>query len=745
MLVMYAKCLHELQRKDEYARVVLKLLSKAAASEKDRLNHRKAFRSSFETQTIYPKLAAIQGFVADLLSSSTSVTGGIKAPLQNFFTALEIEGVPVYKDQQDSFSLTLKLQSLLVDDMPIEKATMRITIPGSTNSREIWLATHDSTVLKPGVNRINFHCNDIIPGIYEVDQIHFTSSNMSLHYERDVRSSDDRSGLLKSPRIRLFQRTRSFDVKLSASKDIQLDQNNSLNIELSTGWNDVTSCELRIRAATGGLRLITSETKILNSEVQLSKPAEAGVFCFSSLSPDTTINIRCPFTIEIDMSHVSLKIEATYTTSNGSYSFAKTPSIPTGLALGVNVQDVFKHHALFSRFSVSTSTPSPLRLLKSELLDSDLYESEFGIPPTRPVVIFPKQPASLLYKIMRKQGVHVDSKTKKTMYLKLHYTRVQDEIETLLKDSLGRSLSGTALETFAGLVVSDVVSHIQNSITSYDLETAALLGEMNTSFLSEVKWERHFFGIGQTSDGKDAASALASFIVNWVKQHPKLSIGQNHSVNEESRSIVIPVDIPSITVVHTADLRLQQPVPSPDASVDEMGEGLGVPTVCINQLLPATLHLKWTRIWDSEHTGTGQGVSSAEDLEFSYDVSAPTDTWLLGGRRKGHFVIPAPSSEAEMSSTPDTEADIPLLLVPLREGWLPYPSIELREVRNVDFDGGENHAHGHCETDYRNLGETVRVVADRSRVTLSLDASGPGGGPLVLESERRNLVGRIVA
>jgi hypothetical protein len=47
--------------------------------------------------------------------------------------------------------------------------------------------------------------------------------------------------------------------------------------------------------------------------------------------------------------------------------------------------------------------------------------------------------------------------------------------------------------------------------------------------------------------------------------------------------------------------------------------------------------------------------------------------------------------------------------------------------------------------DYRNLGETVHVIADRAKVTLSLDASGPGGGPLVLESERLGLEGRVVA
>ncbi|PUW82161.1 hypothetical protein CBR14_22675, partial [Cronobacter sakazakii] len=62
--------------------------------------------------------------------------------------------------------------------------------------------------------------------------------------------------------------------------------------------------------------------------------------------------------------------------------------IPVSLALGVNVQDVFKHDALFSRFNVSTATASPLRLYKSELIASDQFEAEFGVPPGSAVLIF---------------------------------------------------------------------------------------------------------------------------------------------------------------------------------------------------------------------------------------------------------------------------------------------------------------------------------------------------------------------
>jgi hypothetical protein len=91
-----------------------------------------------------------------------------------------------------------------------------------------------------------------------------------------------------------------------------------------------------------------------------------------------------------------------------------------------------------------------------------------------------------------------------------------------------------------------------------------------------------------------------------------------------------------------------------------------------------------------------------------------------------------------MSSTVETEAEIPVVLIPLREGYLPFPGVEIREVGGEEGEGdgaGGGGGYGQCETDFRNIGETVCVVADRGKVTVSLDASGVSGGPLVLECE----------
>jgi hypothetical protein len=268
-----------------------------------------------------------------------------------------------------------------------------------------------------------------------------------------------------------------------------------------------------------------------------------------------------------------------------------------------------------------------------------------------------------------------------------------------------------------------------------DLEQATLLGEVAITSLKDVAWEKHFAGIGGAPGvGEQAAEGLSAFLRTWQKANSRLAIPRDGTIDPSS--ILIPVEIPALPVLHTADIRLQSLIPSPVVG----STSGGLPTVCTNQMLPATLHLKWTRIWDTDS-------SVRSDQEFSYEVTAPADTWLLGGRRKGHFVIPGPSASSPaqtMTSTPETEAEIPLILIPLREGWLPYPLVEIREVVNAEGDGGQATAQG-CEVDLRNLGETVRVVGDRSGMTVSLDASGPGGGPLVFESERlAGFKGKIV-
>ncbi|KAJ4383762.1 hypothetical protein N0V85_008415, partial [Neurospora sp. IMI 360204] len=716
MLVMYARCLKELGRQEDYVTKALRqLLTKAAAAERDRLQQKSMIRIGNGSASQYPESSAISGFLADMLTVSATLEKEVKIPLTNFFGEVELDGPPTYDDDQDSFSLSLKLRSLLVDEFDAESVSLRISNPGFGGNKEIWVQAKGPVTIKPGRNKVQLQSNMLMPGNYEIDQIRIKSSNVLLHFERELGQVVEKPfPVLQNPVVTLYQRTSSLDVRLSSSKDIRLDSNNMLEVEVITGWNDITNAEVKIKSATGGLRLLMGDAVIPDESAGKSKKAEGGTFTFGAITRDSSVRIRFPFKMEQDVLHVAVKVEVTYSTDKGTFTFFKTSSVSIALALGVNVQDVFKHKALFSRFTVSTASPSPLRLYKSELIPSDLFESHYGIPPSDPVAIFPKQPASLLYKITKKPGVSIGPNTKKTLYLKLWYSVLQDEIEDLLDKTLTKDLADTPLRQYSKLIVYKVLAWSQKRLTAYELEKCTLLGELSTSFLSDINWATQFPGIGPTSssslkgeDSHQIAAQLATFLRSWLLANPVLplsvpsspsSSGKDNTNNNNNpliSTILIPVDIPPITIVHTTDILFQQP-PFPinsnenSHSPTSLEGGQGHPTFIINQQLPATLRLKWTRIWDTAFPASPQ---RSEDLEFSYEINAPPDTWLVGGRRKGHFVIPAfpppsPSPktdsqkrETKESSTPKTEADIPLLLIPLREGYLPYPTVDIKPVQ----------------------------------------------------------------
>ena len=152
MLCMYAKCLKELGQQDEYVRVALKLLSKAAAAERERLEQQSS-RLGPKTHVEYLENQTVKGFLGDLLDLTKSIKNQeFRLPLSNFFYYVEVDGVPEYLDQQDGFYLFLEVRSLLPEDLLLDKARLRLL----GQAREIWVEASDVEVIQPGSNRIRF-------------------------------------------------------------------------------------------------------------------------------------------------------------------------------------------------------------------------------------------------------------------------------------------------------------------------------------------------------------------------------------------------------------------------------------------------------------------------------------------------------------------------------------------------------------------------------------------------------------
>ncbi|RAL66918.1 hypothetical protein DID88_007700 [Monilinia fructigena] len=626
LLVMYTKCLKELNRNDEYVKVVLKLLARVAMMEKDKLTRKSTFKIG-RTNTFDE---------GDVMLSDTYVD----------------DGTPQYHPSQDGFGLHLQLQYLLKEDLSIDKARVRVIPLMGGPGREIWLETNNAVILKKEWNKLYVQSNVIIPGSYQVTHIVLHSSKIVMEYSYDNigHLSTKGSDFFKCPRLLLYHRAEAFNAKLFSSRCMYLDQNRSLEIELSSGWNNVTNGQLQIRAATAGLRLQTSEAMVIDGQVDIPKRPEAGVVYFGTMESQTVARIRVPFNLEHEVNEVSLRLEISYTTKDGDFFFATTSSVSIMLPLGVNVQDLFKHKALFSKFTISTSTNSPLRLLSSKLEKSEMFEAQCGLGLTRPLTIFSRQPASLLYKISKTNSppsptARRKSSKPRTLSLILHYICLDEEVY-------------------------DVVARVLEDFLR-DQDTAVVIGKI----LQE--WQQK----------------------NPVIPLPLLSIDDD--AISRSRSIVIPVDVPSVMMVHTADLRLLQ-----TASIAASGA-----VAVANEPIPASLILRSTRNWD---TASQDDITSlGEDLEFVYEVTGSSETWIIGGRRKGHFKVPRAIHARNHKLT------FPIVLIPLREGLLPYPIVEIKALpttRSVrpGSSGGEEGVKSRsrtvtCETDCKNIGETIRI------------------------------------
>ena len=526
---------------------------------------------------------------------------------------------------------------------------------------------------------------------------------------------------------------------------MHLDRNRSLEIEISSGWNNITSAELHVRAATAGLRLQTSEAKVASGSLEIPRTSEAGVIRFGALEPNSIARLRVPFSLEHEVNDISLKFEISYITEKGTFFYATTPTMSIMLPLGVNVQDNFKHKALFSKFTISSATSSPLRLLGIRLEGSEAFDAEGGNTITSSIVVFPRQPASMLYKITRSassiSNPRHDSRKdpKSTLLLVLNYICLEEEIEHAVIKHLEGSLENGPVHPYMRLVVPAVIAELRSHLHSYDLERTAILSKVSTSALASVKWRDHFSGLGRTLDkGEDIATLIAETLQSWLQRTPNIPlipISVNEDSIEKSRSITIPVDVPSVTVVHTADLKLLS-----KSSVES-----DTAIVASNQPISASLTIKWTTIWDTEPQSRDAKVTQDEELEFFYEVSGAADTWLIGGRRKGHFRIPSKTR----TQNGNHKLSFPIVLIPLREGFLRFPNVDIKPSPLARMKVGSAAPEDDpsrlkqptitCETNYKNSGETIRVISNAWKTTVSLDASGPQGGAWLLESERRGI------
>lgn len=152
MLVMYARCLRELDRKESFVQVVLKLLTKAAAAKAECAG----LASIAKVGGKKADFSAVRGFVGGLLDAARSLPREVIVPLSSFFLSVDVCVAPRYSEGSDRVEIDVEADSLLEEDLPVERAGLRMTCVDGGPMKEIKLECVGKQIIKPGKGRLTF-------------------------------------------------------------------------------------------------------------------------------------------------------------------------------------------------------------------------------------------------------------------------------------------------------------------------------------------------------------------------------------------------------------------------------------------------------------------------------------------------------------------------------------------------------------------------------------------------------------
>ncbi|MCJ1392713.1 hypothetical protein MMC18_005584 [Xylographa bjoerkii] len=728
ILAICARCFKKLDRRDEYIMIVLNLLTNIV----QRSHHLPRLKMPAglydDGSTRRENAVDASKYLKDLLDASKSQNEPVSAAMKNYFSDIRLESSIVHFGSKDGFKIPLSLQYLLPASLEILEIQARIISATEGQTREIWLSSEGNMKVERGLLTTFLVSNTMVPDWYLLDRITVRVDNVLFTHDllpsegskffTGSRASTSSDGLVTlGAHTFIWPRQGSLEARVSLYRHIHLEESRSVMCEISSGENSVSNGKLLVRAASAGLRLHTATAEIIGGDSRISDRSQAGMVCFEQIPAHTSIKVRIPYRLDSEMKEISLRTEISYTTADGTFVYGDSHTLPVLLPLGVNVHDVFKQHALFSKFSISTSTSIPLRLLKCQVEGTEDFEASSPKTQTADLCVFSRQPASMVCKIVPKQRLERAMDTLQTrLLMRIQYLCLDEEILDVVLARFTASLQNSDFEDFSRPLSQWLSTSVRTKLSHENLELMGLLREVDMSIFQDFNWEQIVVALPLERRDK-----LLLWLLQWGHDNSVIEIPKNFGEGD-ARTITIPVDVPQTQIVFTANLR----VFGDRHETHEFGG-----TRAVGHCIPAELVLQHTRRWDVKREVSRQ---EAEERVFYYELDASPETWLIGGRRKAQF-----------SATEDEIVTFPVLLIPQRAGHLLFPSIE---IQRVEKDGASSlamrsppsrgpDAGQTCEVDYQNQGSSVLVVPNLSSTTVGLEPEAGGGGAWLVDAQSR--------
>ena len=316
---------------------------------------------------------------------------------------------------------------------------------------------------------------------------------------------------VQPPGILVWPSPRALEASVDLNQEIHLEQSRSVVIDISTGSNFITRGELLVRAGSAGLRLLTSDAQLIQGKSSIEYKPEAGVIVFQELAADMALKVKVPYKLETDTKDITVKIEVAYSTEHGKFAYCSSQTISILLPLGVNVQDVFKQSALFSKFAISASTPTPLELLNYRLEGTKDFEAKSPSAGNTKVFVSTKQPVSMVYRITHKKPSSLREgslETRLSMYIE--YQCLDEQVCSTVRYYLLDQLQSSKFIKYARLLAHSVEGILRSRLRAQDFERIGLLREFDMGSFHDFHWDKVLGGLPF-----DARQELVTWLQRW--------------------------------------------------------------------------------------------------------------------------------------------------------------------------------------------------------------------------------------
>ncbi|KAJ7098036.1 trafficking protein particle complex subunit 10 [Mycena belliarum] len=572
-------------------------------------------------------------YISRLVSEMKRAASTLESDLSHSdHPAISIQVSPTAKpagDTDGSF-LDVIIHNHLPCIVPIDG--IAATLSGRDSERLKFTAHCDA--ISPGKTEAVLFCPTSSAGTYILDSTEAHMSHLVFQWAHRKILPGGRSPGHKNAftLVRIPKDLLSMDVRLHQPNLIELGKPPTLLVAVSTGRNRVAKASIKLHAPSVTFRY----SQVTLTSAQNDANSEAAEECLSimDLQEASHLELLLPYSDASAFHAMRVDVEVEYVTvaePNITRILHLARVVATTLPISVNVEDFFRGNRLFSKFTVSTTSHQHVRIAAAHLQipagGLDGVKVVACSPQARSVVtVTPAQPANFLFYLDSVNGPVRDS-----LKFRISYRMLREEVEALIEASVEQVTSSltASLAERVGLVNRLVEALEQDSAW---VEMYGLSGELN---VPEV--------VGELDQSDEPLSQVIKLL--HEHRHPHPSEGK-------WREIKIPVDVPYMTIVAAARIRLVSSTSTSGISSER------TPSLYAGQPIPAILTIHTSFHWGS----------SVNDKERAYmmrfDVEEMVREWLVSGRKRGDF-----------AAMDDATYSVPITLVALHHGELTLPKV----------------------------------------------------------------------